>query len=288
VPENGRGARERRGDWRADYAALGGAALVAAMRQGDARALEEFIARHRALLVHEARRCGIPEGEREDAAAEVLHDTAVRLMTTRSAAPRSLAAYLATALRRRAQNAARERRRRERREGDAADAAGADPSAAGGPGERAALAACSEGAARDARAPDDAEAAMPAVAPALARLAAALDRGLGDAERQLLRWMESHVPQSLMAQWLGISQGAAALRVWRLRARLREAAARYAAGLGADERRELLRFFRRAPAPGADAVLRELELLAGADEGADGGATTDGPDGGGGRSDERA
>src|SRR5215208_7238613 len=93
VPENGRGARERRGDWRADYAALGGAALVAAMRQGDARALEEFIARHRALLVHEARRCGIPEGEREDAAAEVLHDTAVRLMTTRSAAPRSLAAY---------------------------------------------------------------------------------------------------------------------------------------------------------------------------------------------------
>ena len=256
MPDNGRGARgqqHRRGDdWQSGYATLGAAALVAAMRQGDARALEEFIARHRALLVHEARRCGIPEGEREDAVADLLHDVAVRLITLRDAPPRSLAAYLATAMRRRAQNDARSRRRRERREGDAADAARA-------PDESAAAAAAPP--AHDD--PDPDAAATPSVAPALARLAAALEQGLSDAERQLLRWMESHVPQSLIAQWLGISQGAAALRVWRLRARLRDAAVRYAAGLDGADRRDLLRFFRRAPAPGADAMLHELESVAG-------------------------
>ena len=253
MPESewGGRARERRDDgWRVDYAALPGPALVAAMRQGDARALEEFIARHRPLLLHEARHCGIPDGERADAAAELLHDTAVRLMVPGTAVPRSLAAYLCTAMRRRAQNAARAQRRRARREEDAVDAAG-DPPGPPPPDEAGDLAD-----------------APPAVAPALARLAAALEGGMTDAERQLLRWMASHVPQSLVAEWLGISQGAAALRMWRLRGRLREAAVRYAAGLGADERRELLRFFRRAPTvPGA--MLRELEALA--DGGGDGG-----------------
>jgi DNA-directed RNA polymerase specialized sigma24 family protein len=80
---------------------------------------------------------------------------------------------------------------------------------------------------------------------ALEHLVDLLDQELTDDERQLLSWLGSWVPQSEIAEWLGISHGAARNRVMRLRERLKRAAIRCAAELSIAERRELERYLRR-------------------------------------------
>jgi len=228
----------------ARQAALADVELVAAMRRNDLRALHEFSLRFRPLLLDQARRAGIPAGEREECVAEFLVDLAVRLVEMERA-PRALAAYLAAAFRNRTASAHRDQARRDAR--DAGEA-----SEIGGGGERAVASACSEHSLRVVRGPG-ADDGTP-LPPAVAALATQLRARLTDPERELLTWAAHYVPTRVIAGWLGVGHSAAKLRLWRLRARLRGDAVRYAAALPLAEREELLRFFRRAAALDDDAL----------------------------------
>jgi len=80
-----------------------------------------------------------------------------------------------------------------------------------------------------------------------------VEEGLSREEELLLSWVSRWVPQSDIAQWLGISHGAARNRVMRLRARLKEVALQHAATFTGRERAELREFFRRTFATTRDA-----------------------------------
>ncbi|HEU4563317.1 MAG TPA: hypothetical protein VFS05_01665, partial [Gemmatimonadaceae bacterium] len=82
VPDDAAGARAR---WRA----LDDRALVLAVRRDDPRALEEYIERYRPLLLRQARRSGLPEGERDDIVLDLLVRTAAQLARGDAAIPRS-------------------------------------------------------------------------------------------------------------------------------------------------------------------------------------------------------
>ena len=219
---------------RSDYVELDDAELVEAMRRDEPRAVEEFVARYRALLLDVARRRGVPESERDEMVSDVLHDVAIKFATTDAALPAALSGYLLTALRNRLQNVWRGQSRSAARDALAASASET--------GEQIVQAACSED---TVRASLGAGADALRLTPALERLASALDERLTHDERRLLAWLGAYVPQRRIAQWLDVKPSTAMVRIWRLRERLREAALRYAAPLDADERAELMRFFRR-------------------------------------------
>jgi DNA-directed RNA polymerase specialized sigma24 family protein len=209
---------------------MGDQALVAALRCEDEGALREFFLRFRPALLLAARGLGVDAGERAALVDDCLADVAVHLITSGAPAPRSLPAYLARSLRNRVLNAARGRARAERRELE--DALWAEPTIV----------------------PNESDA--PPLAPALRRLAAALEGMLNEEERLLAVWMSHCVPQPEIARWLGIGSKAAAKRIERLRQRLQRAALGYIETVAGDERRELLTFLGRASlAPGPAARL---------------------------------
>jgi RNA polymerase sigma factor (sigma-70 family) len=209
---------------------MGDQALVAALRCEDEGALREFFLRFRPALLLAARRLGVDAGERAALVDDCLADVAVHLITSDAPAPRSLPAYLARSLRNRVLNAARGRARAERRELE--EALWAEPAAVPG------------------------ESDAPPLAPALRRLAAALEGMLDEEDRLLAVWMSHCVPQPEVAAWLGIGSKAAAKRIERLRERLQRAALGYIETVEGDERRELLTFLGRASlAPGPAARL---------------------------------
>jgi len=238
--EQGSGAAPREADASApaDYRGRSERQLVLAMRGREAGAIREFFERYRSGLGEVARLYRVPPAEREQCVMEFLNDVALDLIESARPIPRQLAAYLATAFRHRRQNALRAATRGERR----TTAAASDPA---GLGEPLVSTACSEAALRASRGPGWETAP---VAPALARLAAAIDARLTPAERLLLVWVSNQVPLREIAEWLGIDRSAAKLRVWRLRARLRRAAAAHAATLGPAEQADVARFLRRAAA----------------------------------------
>ena len=220
-------------------AMLGERELVEAMRRGESRAFQEFLRRFGPLLLEHARRIGIAAAEQEGYVVEVLSDAAIGFAAATARPPRSLAAYLVTALRHRVLNAERGRARRERL---ARSASSVDRDA-----ERVVTPTCSEHAIRSSRGPDWDSPSAPI---ALERLAAALESQLDESERLVLVWISHGVPQREIARWLGISYTAAAQRIWRLRERLRRAALEHAEQVGAEEQRELDQFLRRAGARG--------------------------------------
>jgi len=76
-------------------------------------------------------------------------------------------------------------------------------------------------------------------APAVARLAAALDAVMSEDERMLATWLANGVAQQQIADWIGVSYPALCKRVSRLRARLRTVAERHVSAASADDRRAL-------------------------------------------------
>jgi RNA polymerase sigma factor (sigma-70 family) len=222
------------------------AVLVAAMRRGERGAFHEFFARFAPLIMALARANRLPSTDLTERVTEFLDDAAMRLILASTSVPRTLAAYLAASFRKRVRNTARDQRCRETlRERYATDA--------GGGTERAVFNASSEDAIRTSFGP--AWERVP-LSPAVERLARAIEQGLSDDERLLLAWLGARVPQRQIAAWLGVSHGALRVRVTRLRARLRDAALRYAYRLDGADRRELDRFFRRIDiaAPAASAA----------------------------------
>jgi RNA polymerase sigma factor (sigma-70 family) len=205
------------------------------MRRDDEEAFVEFVTRFHALLLRHARLARVPVEDQEAVVVEVLGDMAERLTSQSVRIPRSMAGYLVTSLRNRLLNERRSEARR-RQLGEAA------LSEIETHRERAMVDLCSEASLRASR--GAAWEPFP-TRPALARLAAALDRELSDDERRLVSWLGQHVTQRQIAAWLGISLAATAKRVLRLRTRLRDAADAYIAELDPAEQRELHDFFRR-------------------------------------------
>jgi DNA-directed RNA polymerase specialized sigma24 family protein len=224
-------------------AAMGDAALVAALRCQDEGALREYFLRFRPALVLAARGLRVDMGELDAVVDDCLADVAVHLITTDTPPPRSLAAYLSRSLRNRILNDLRTRERAERRLGREAAENGADTEAA--------IESCSSDHA--VRASGSRVEPTP-LAPALARLAQALDAALAGDDRLLAVWLGHCVPVRDIAAWLGISDRAAAKRIERLRERLQLTALQHLETAAGDDRRELLVFLGRAslaPAPAA-------------------------------------
>jgi DNA-directed RNA polymerase specialized sigma24 family protein len=207
--------------------------LIERMRRDEPLAFHELFWRFQPLLVRYAKQLGVQPALREETVVEMLNDVSLTLMRYHTPVPRSLVAYLVTALRHRVAASVRARIASVdwRPEFDR----GADNPRGFGDSSSEATRRASSG-----------QWADPAVlSPALERLASSLDEGLSDEERMILDWVAHWVPQRLIAEWIGMSHGALRIRVLRLRERLREAAVLYAAQLSPAERLELRDFFRR-------------------------------------------
>jgi len=228
---------------RGPYAALDDRELLAAMRQDEGGAFTEFVRRHHRLLLRYAR---VARLDREDADAltmEVIEDTVLRLVNVPAVEPRDVRAYMVRAFHHRYLNL--------RRAAKARESAMRSASQSGPPeldGEVVA-AACSESALRDARPEYLREERASVARAAVLRLGVALDAALSDDERRLLTWVSEHVPQRVIAEWLGVSFAAARQKLSRLRRRLHALADRYVAALDAEERKELEAVLRRTGAP---------------------------------------
>lgn len=212
-------------------------ALVARLRVGEEGAYGEFICQHRGLLLELARADGVRADRREELVDDFMGRIAMKLARPTSVVPDSLSAYVATAFRRHLIDRARSRRAR-------ADAA-RDAASEIGPGEWAIASALSEDALRGVAGAHDADEA-PASPDLMEALARHVERETTEAERRMLCWLAERVPQRLIAEWIGVSHGAARLRVMRLRARLRESVLSYALALPQGERDRVLRVLGRS------------------------------------------
>ena len=226
------------------------AQLVLAVRREEPRAFAELYDRFAPRLARLARAWRVPAGEREPLAAEVIGDVALTLVRHATAPPRSLAAYLATALRHRVAADARERARRARLAGTVDETTGnehlAPPSRDSEIIGDLALLLTSQHARRAA----DPGWTTASPDPAIVRLTEHLVADLAADDRRLLLWLAHDVPLRTAADWLGLRYDTAVKRAQRLRGRLRTRADRYAEALApGPERRAVHAFLRRAAAP---------------------------------------
>lgn len=226
------------------------AALVASMRRGDPRAYEAFLERFHRVLLDYARRGGVTSADRDEFVEQLLDDLAMEFMMPGRSVPRNPRMYVLSAFRKKLLNLKRARGRRERAIRDA----GSEHGLVDGPDV---IAGCSHRMVRESLGPGWERTPLPA---ALERLSTKLAEKLTDDERLLLDAVAENVPQREIAEWLGVSHAVARKRLERLRARLVDAAMRYANGLEPDAARELQRFFRRCRARiGASLVTEPLD-----------------------------
>jgi len=237
------------------WQSLGDRALVAALREGETDAAEEFIRRFEELALRYARSLRIPRGDRSHWTGEVLYDIALSLSRGRGPMPRQLAAYVTAACKYKAQRERASEHRYRARVRDAAEEV-ADA------GECAAIYACSEASIRFARGPDYEEQPL---APVLQRLSAVLDEDLSSDDRQLLSWVGQKISYTTIASWLGISRPAAVSRIQRLRERLGALVLRFAKIAARSDRAELIRFLRRSETV-EEATIAEMESAPGGED----------------------
>jgi RNA polymerase sigma factor (sigma-70 family) len=228
------------------------AKLIAAIHEGEEPAIREFFLLYAPLLRDQARRLGVDGDERDDMVTTLLDDVVLHLMEHRLA-PRDLARYLVGAFRNRARRRRRDSSRRSHNQSTAYSETGS--------AQQQIVAECiSEYTleASDAGEPN-------AVRPIVTGLARCVAAELSADEMKMMIGIGRHMPLREIAEQLGISYGAARVRVHRLRERFHGIASRYVATLKLEERREVARFFRRAefdlpPAPvhqSAQPLLRE-------------------------------
>lgn len=216
--------------------------LVERMRRDEPRAFAAFFTAFRPLLLREARRLNVEPALREELVDECLGDVAMRLRRYTAPVPRSLKPYLVKALRK--QHYLWRRAERGREAG--LDAGAEEYAALGVPMTTAAS--VSEG---TLRASAGAEWATTSPSTALERLWSMVEEGLTPEEEMILNWVSRHMSGSQIAQWLGVTHGAARNRIMRLRARLKDALTRHAACFVGRERLEINAFFRRMDTLGA-------------------------------------
>lgn len=211
--------------------------LIVAMRTGTSAAFDEFIARYEPLLRSRTSRSSLPSWERDDCVADTLQSVILHLLRPDVRAPATMAAYLTRALHNRLADASRARCLRNAVEDSEADQV--DPAM-----DHAAMSTMSRYSVEACAPADEARVSLPC---GLEHLAAALVRPLTDEERLLISWEGNMIPHRTVAEWLGISRAAATKRIWRLRTRLREAAAAYARSLPPPEQVEVERYFHARP-----------------------------------------
>jgi DNA-directed RNA polymerase specialized sigma24 family protein len=247
---------------------MGDAALVAAMRDGDAWAWGEFCARYRPVLADFAHRAGADADEAAACAQDVLVERTERLVAPGAKVPAHLGPYLLRAARHYLLSVRRAAGRRERRHLRAAEPVDG--------GDRAVvLALVSAHVRRVSEGPErawgDAEAADVPASSVVLQLAQHLRTATSPEDAELLVWVAEGVPHRTIAAWRGVRYDVMTKRIWRLSRRLRDAALRYAETLPAEARTELARFLRRAgalppvvlaPAPPVDAASHDDPTLA--------------------------
>jgi len=181
----------------------------------------------------------IPPDERDEFVTTLLDDVVLHLIE-HQLTPRHLARYFVAALRNRARNRHRNAERRLIAR-DRASCQRAETS------ERIVAESHSDYGLRAAM-PDAAEASLP-VSAAIARLAKMSATKLNREDMIMMIAVGRHMPLRDIANQLGISYGAARVRLHRLRARFGKLAVEYVQTLKSDERSEIERFFRRAQLP---------------------------------------
>lgn len=212
------------------------ASFLAALREGDSAAVRSYYLMFAPLLRHQARRMSVSDDERSDLVTTVLSDVLLHVQET-DLPPRGLARYLVGSLRNRARNAHRDRERRSAREARAYSYPG--------DGAQRIVAEChSEYGIRSAIG-TEADSAS-GLGAAIEKLAAFSAQALGPDDSAMMVGLSHHVPLRDLAVQMGISYGAARVRVHRLRERFLKLARQHVASLEPMERREMERFFRRA------------------------------------------
>lgn len=222
------------GELGATAAAWSDASLVDSMRRGDHAALRAFVNRFGPLLEAHARKTRIPKWEWGSCVTELLNDEAMRIASSTTSPPANLSAYLMRAVTNRHLYVKRSGSSRDRRYRGAAEDIR---------GETIVPSSCSEFSLRAATGPHAPALACSAV---LQELVIALRRGLSIEDDTILSWLADGAPNRLIAEWLGITQAAAAKRTWRLRQRLREKAVEWATAGDAEHRKQFERFLQRA------------------------------------------
>jgi len=210
------------------------AKLVAGIHDGDERAIREFFLLYAPLLRDQARKLGVDADDREEMVMTLLDDVVLHLMEHRLV-PRPLARYLVVAFRNRA--------RRHHRDFNRHDTSHAAAYSAVGSAQQQVVAECiSQYTAGISAGYEDA----PPIRAVIATLARRVESELTPDELRMIVAVGRHTPLREAADQLGISYGAARVRLHRLRERFRKIGSEYVASLQSDERREIEKFFHRA------------------------------------------
>jgi len=208
-------------------------AMLAGIRRGEERAIEQFHSTYELRLIDIARGLGVPRGERASTVLGFLSVSVESLFSSR-VVPRSLTAYVTASF----CNFVRDRQRadstRQEREADACTEVGTS-------GERAALDSCSEYSARMASGSDTTD--PPSTAHS--RFVRTILAALSDEDRELLEY-RSKLPLREAAELAEVTYGNAKVRMFRIRAQLVARAREVALELPARDRAELARFLKRA------------------------------------------
>lgn len=207
-------------------------ALLIGIRRGERKALCEFMRRFQPLLLDQARRLGTEPQERDNVITAFLDDIALKLAHMQ--APRSLSTFIIKSFRNHVADAWRADDTRLQRDTGECDLIG---------GERVVSATCSAFAIRATLGPDAGGSSTTVPA---ATLMNAIMRGCTREERSLLVWSSQRVPMRDIAEWLGISYGAARQRIARLRARLAHESIQHLVNLDPADRAVITRLLRRA------------------------------------------
>lgn len=222
------------------WATLDDARLLVRLRTAEAPALREFVRRFRPVLLDQSRRLRVAPSEREAVIESFFDDLILRIAD--APRPRSLAAYVIRSFRNDVLLARRRDAHQAARTAQHADDTG---------GVSVVRETCS---AYTLRAVLAADAMPPACEHALVALGAHVLRSIAEPDRLLLEWRAEGVPTGEIAAWLGISHGAARVRISRLRARLVSRALEYRETVSTADGKVLDRFFRRAGIAGAAAA----------------------------------
>lgn len=188
------------------------------------------------LLRDQARQMNVPAGNRSELVTTVLDDVAVHLNEVRFP-PRDLTRYVVAALRNRVRTRHRDGIRREAKEECAYATLPVSGERVVAESHSAYGLACAQPPGRDVE---------PPLSAAIARLADMSASVLTAQESALMIGIGRRMPMREIAVQIGISYGAARVRVHRLRERFLELATQYVESLQGDEQQELRRFFRRA------------------------------------------
>ncbi|HEX6629076.1 MAG TPA: sigma-70 family RNA polymerase sigma factor [Gemmatimonadaceae bacterium] len=210
------------------------AKLLAGIHDCDESAIREFFLLYAPLLRDQARQMGVDADDREEMVTTLLDDVVLHLMEHRLA-PRDLARYVVAAFRNRA--------RRHHRDLDRHDASrNAAYSALGGAQQQVVAECISEYTAGISAGHEDAS----PLRSVIANLARHLESELTPDEMRMIVAVGRHIPLRETANQLGISYGAARVRLHRLRERFRTIGSQYVTSLEPDEKCEIEKFFHRA------------------------------------------